>query len=864
MTRTMQGAFNGGIIAEGMYARNDTEKYNKGLKDAVNVFLRPQGGFANRAGTFATTAFDTSGATDKQFLIPFSFNTEQNYHLEFTDAVFRVIKDGAYVLDSTASAIDITAITTADPAQITLTDIADAALFTVGELVFIDDPAGDHKLGQITVEISAISGDDLTFKVYDGTTLDTSTLDWGVLGAGATISRIYQTAHPYDLADLPAVRFAQDADTMYFAHPLYPPQKCYRSDHDDWTFEVVNYGRSILPPTSLNRAISNVTQATTGRVTCAGGPQPLLAGGTISIDGVVGMTELNGNTYVIQNPNVGGTEFDLYEVGGDPLDTSAFTAYTSGGTVTAPNISAVQGPDVDPLDLTRYYYVVSSVKADTGEESLQSNMRSIQNDLLFYGSINTFSWPAAEGAERYNVYKQSAGAYGYIGTTTTTSFDDENITPDVSRGPRLDRLPFAAPGDYPSIVSFYEQRLAYARTINDPQLVEASRVDNVENFDVSFPDQPDDAFRFRLRARRVDAVRAFIPHEALGILTSGGEWEIAPQDNAEYLRPDKRRLSPTSYYGSFDIEPVLIGGVALFVTPSGDTIRDYKLGDRSQPPGDLTILSRDLFRGKTVTSWTYCQAPDGLLWVTLSDGSLLSMTYIAEHDIWGWTRHEIGGTDVFVHQVSSNQVGVEEFPLFVVSRTINGVTVTMTEQLAHREETDVKECYYVDAGLKYDTGVPASGVFGLLHLRGETVSALLDGDVHLDLTVDATGSVDFGAADGLNISIGLPYVAAAETLGVNMEIKGLGSSEGRLKSTSEIAVKLEKSRGVEVGQRLDAMTAQKEWEPSMIGVPIPLTSSTQLFDVDGDWVRDATIHVRQLNPLPMTVTAISPEWEIGG
>lgn len=83
--------------------------------------------------------------------------------------------------------------------------------------------------------------------------------------------------------------------------------------------------------------ITNVTQGVPGvvTVTSVAGPNSfaLVAGMTITISGVIGMTELNFNRYLVGNVNSVDLKFDLYTIRGYPLDTRAFRSYVGGGTI---------------------------------------------------------------------------------------------------------------------------------------------------------------------------------------------------------------------------------------------------------------------------------------------------------------------------------------------------------------------------------------------------------------------------------------------------------------------------------------------------------------------------------------------------
>ncbi len=76
---------------------------------------------------------------------------------------------------------------------------------------------------------------------------------------------------------------------------------------------------------SKYKTITGITQANPGVVTTAQN-HGFINGDTVLIESVVGMTEVNGNTYTVANKT--NTTFELSGV-----DTTSFTAYSSGGKV---------------------------------------------------------------------------------------------------------------------------------------------------------------------------------------------------------------------------------------------------------------------------------------------------------------------------------------------------------------------------------------------------------------------------------------------------------------------------------------------------------------------------------------------------
>ena len=81
-----------------------------------------------------------------------------------------------------------------------------------------------------------------------------------------------------------------------------------------------------------SKTITAITQASPGVVTSAG--HGLASGRWVKINSVGGMTELNGKTFEVRNPTT--DTFELYSVpNGAAVNTTAYSAYTSGGTIKA-------------------------------------------------------------------------------------------------------------------------------------------------------------------------------------------------------------------------------------------------------------------------------------------------------------------------------------------------------------------------------------------------------------------------------------------------------------------------------------------------------------------------------------------------
>lgn len=387
------------------------------------------------------------------------------------------------------------------------------------------------------------------------------------------------------------------------------------------------------------------------------------------------------------------------------LRRTGHTAWTLVTISTAPTIgtptglSAVAGTG----GTLQYSYVVTAVADGNYEESLRSNIATIACDTPTPSLPNELSWTAIAGAVEYNVYldKDGNGVYGFIGIAGSNTFNDIGFQPDFSVTPPVARILFTVANEYPATSGFYQQRKLYARTNNDPETVEASRTGNFRNYTISSPIQDDDAIRFTLAGREVNEVRHLLEIGNLWIFTSRGEW-IVEGDADGVLRPTAINPHQKSYYGSSTIPPVIIGSSAIYVQARAKIIRDlqYDIATDGYQGRDLTVFSPHLFDKYTILDIDYAQIPHSIVWVVRSDGVLLGMTYLREHEIYGWHRHD---TDGLFEAVSVVPEGNEDAVYVIVKRTINGVTKRYVERFASRLVTDVRvDALFLDSYLSYD------------------------------------------------------------------------------------------------------------------------------------------------------------------
>ena len=123
----LKPSFAGGELTPALYGRIDLQKYDAGAAELYNAIVLRYGGVTRRNGfRFVTTTKNNAKAR----LIPFSYNTEQNYVLEFTPGKVRFYTQGGIILSGGSPVEVTTPYLEADLAQIKYTQSADV-LFLV-------------------------------------------------------------------------------------------------------------------------------------------------------------------------------------------------------------------------------------------------------------------------------------------------------------------------------------------------------------------------------------------------------------------------------------------------------------------------------------------------------------------------------------------------------------------------------------------------------------------------------------------------------------------------------------------------------------------------------------------------------------
>jgi hypothetical protein len=730
----IQRNFSGGELAPGLYARTDVAKYQTGLRTCRNMIVQKHGGVRLRPGTPFVGEVKDSSKTVR--LLKFVFNDAQTYVMEFGDRYIRWYQSGARIATSGVAAwVTATAYTEGDlvtsggvtyyaraphtsaattqPA--TGADWQGAWAAQAGTIYEIPSPYAVEHLSALqivqsadVVTITHISYAPRELKRFDHTRWTLSTIVHGpsvamptnvALGGGST-----GTARYYAVTAIKEGSFEESLPTVATDVNRVPTTTQPTTITWDTAAGAISY--------NVYRSIDGQTY---GLITSSGGtPVEQTDNSWTDTD----------ETATVSTPDSRGIAAGQLR---NPLTISASTKaydgkYTIRGLARTLSRSTVteDAPGGEAVGRVFVYYsrdgearvlgadvILDHLLAASGSGSTGGTTDDVTVSVPDngYAALTIDVVPVVDSGPDDGDFSYEVDATGALiawAVGSTQFSDDGTVAADLSIAPPTQANLFAAVGDYPAAVGHYQQRAIYGGSTAEPEKLYASRTGSFQSFTRSTPLQDDDAVAFTLVGKKVNVVRHVLDIGRLAVFTSA-EAKIVRGDNAGILRPDAINPEKLSAHGIGTLPPLEVGDSALFVQARGNIVRDVTpIQTDSYTGTDLTVFAAHLFKGKTVVDWDYAESPMSVIWCALSDGTLAALTYLREHGIWGWHRHD---TDGWIENVCTVPEGDEDRVYFVVRRTINGVTKRYVERMAAyaiQDATRFSDVIFMDSALTYD------------------------------------------------------------------------------------------------------------------------------------------------------------------
>ena len=440
--------------------------------------------------------------------------------------------------------------------------------------------------------------------------------------------------------------------------------------------------------------------------------------------------------------------------------------------------------------------------------------------------------------------------------TITTAFTNTNATAAFNLGA------FSDTTGHPSCVSFFEQRLVFAGTTDEPQTLFFSKAGDYENMTTGT--NADDAMVYTIASNQVNAIRYMKAVRTLVVGTTGGEFTVSADGTDASITPTNITIKRQSSFGSANVDAIPAGNAILFLQKAKRKIRELQYNfdsDGYQAP-DLTILNETV-TDTGINEMSYQQEPGSNIWCVRDDGVLACLTYQRSENVIAWSRHIFGGEFGSGRAVCESIASIsgtltEDEVWVIVKRTINGATKRYVECFSDFDfdETDANDFKFLDSHLSY-SGSATTTLSGLAHLEGQTVSILADGAAHANKTV-SSGAITLDRSV-TKACVGLSYDSILQT----MRIEGgaaEGTSQGKTKRISKVVLRLFETVGVKVGPSLTNLELIPfRTTSSLLSNPVDtLLSGDKEIEFNDDYNSDGFIFIKQDQPLPCSILAIYP------
>jgi hypothetical protein len=650
-----------------------------------------------------------------------------------------------------------------------------------------------------------------------------------------------------------------------------------------------------------NKTITGITKANPGVVTSAA--HGYSNGDTVVITGVVGMTQVNNKRFKVAS--VATNTFQLQDIDGNNVNTTSYTTYTSGGianrvyTLTTTYLTAdlfeiKYAQSADVMYLCHPDYSVKKLSR-TGHTSwtitevdftdgpyLDDNITTTTFGMSSHtvGTGRTLTASAVTGINNNTGFQSTdvgrlftfRDGYGEITAITSTTVVTATILKDMGSSSTTTDWALGAFSDttgHPSCVTFYEQRLVFAGTSDQPQTLFFSRSGDYENMHENRGGTvaADDAMIYTIASNQVNVIQSLKATRTLIILTSGGEFTLNSDSTGTAVSPTNINIKKQSNYGASNIDALSVGNATLFVQRAKRKLRElaYNFDTDGYVAPDMTILAEDVTLSG-LDELTYQQEPHSIIWGIRGDGVLVGLTYQRSEQVVAWHQHKLGGSfGSTTHGIVESVISIsgnsynrtdEDQIWVIVKRTINGTTRRYVEYFTPFQfDSSLTQFQFVDSALAY-SGSATSTLTGLDHLEAQSIRVIANGATHPDKTV-SSGSITLDRTTTA-AKVGLAYTSTLQTMRLDVGSQD-GTSQGKTKRIFDVTLRFYETVGAKVGPDLNNLEEIPfRSSAASMDVAVPLFTGDKKIEFRGNFETDGYLFVVQDQALPMTLLSLYP------
>jgi len=803
------------------------------------------GGAQNRPGTYFVGEARNLGDTVR--LIPYLATSQITYLLEFGNNYIKPWKNGLPILEATKV---VTSVSFVDP--VLVTSVAHG--YSNGNEITFTDAGLSYLKGAGTFLVTGATANTFTLRYLDGSPVNGSTLTVPFVPGITGVRRVFSVTSTYLTAELPAIRFAQNGDDLTLVHENHEPANLRRTTDTSWALSNLAFGAAIGQPgpVTLNAgswlyAVTAIDEVT-GEESVASTPAAGASAGALNFNfpdvtgaseyrlyvskgfgyGLVGISQTSAFPILLAQQLVGDFSEAPYFVNTDPFPTTnpRTVSYSQQRLMLASTTDLSQTvwtswigaySNFNRKGLTKDNQAVVFTMA--GKEGAE--IRHILDLGKLVILTNTGEW-VAEGGDTGIITPTQINLkqHSYNGAS--------NLFPIIADNTAL-YVQFN--GSIVRDLAFQFESDGYRG--NDLTVNAQHLFDGYEIVDWSYQKTPhsivwavrDDGICLGLTYVREQQIWAWHRHDTDGLFENTASVPESLEDATYFVVNREIEGSNKRYIER--LESRILGDItdAIFM----DAALTYD--------GRNTVATTMTLSGGV--TWAYTE--------TLTCTSSVAF----------FTAADVGNA---VHITGPNG----ELVRFMITGFTSTTIVTGNAQAT--VPVSMRVVAFTDWARAVDQ------VAGLWHLEGKDVSVFADSFVvaspnngsYVIVTVtNGTATLDKPYAV---IHVGLPYISDIETLDID-------SSNGETMANKKMVInavhlQVEKSRGIWIGGRvpsddtvdaLEGMSELKIRNEEDYNDAVDLVTGKVEVLIDGGWNSNGRVLIRQVDPVPLSVLAISPE-----
>ena len=417
--------------------------------------------------------------------------------------------------------------------------------------------------------------------------------------------------------------------------------------------------------------------------------------------------------------------------------------------------------------------------------------------------------------------------------------------------------------NWPSCVSFYEQRRVFAGTDSHPNMVWLSNLNDPADFRTAEENGEvldTTGITYQLGTSST-IIRWLAAGPTLICGTEANEWQLRPNEFSAAITPSNIRITQETSIGS-SIQGIRTGAAVFFPHISGKQFHEFKFDFQTQQfvVSTVTKLVPDLFETDKIVAMAFQYHPNSAFWLVTESGKLFSLTYRKEDDFYAWAVHSTSNglfKDVAVLP-KGDTVNSEDQLWVVVAR--NGEN--HLERMALQFTDDLSDNYKSD-GAYLDSHVrnPATGSL-TTPVAAINVPARIIQNGKVRVVVDGVDLGNISVTEGANTLpndviasqytlIGVPYEGKLELNPLAFDNGSGKNSYGQITRTVSFQPYVYKSMGYKMGFSEDEL----ETIPPKGGASLYTGFTDEHNIIASQFDVDKTPIIVQDKPYPLTLVS---------